>query len=501
MKAQDSRVQQWGVIAKNKDEYVKLAMKKLAFDIPALQNLRLSLQKLMSKYLIFDEASVNLGLESVTGQESLMEDNWPDEDVENELSPIAVHLGYVQQLLGRKQDAIEAYVDMTKRDTAAEMALRLVRPARKNQNKKTKTAASKYEDDILKFCEESGLPAAQDDTQIQHSNETALGSNSEHVLGSSGIPKVVISNPPCAATDCDSDPIAFRTVESSKHGVVSSCCLLKHNLVQNKYALNNDVDVTNCKSETANGNITKEMSANKVVASPISQESSANRLAVTSSSITVAKKSSYPLKTEKMAEGFQSSNMIISNLVSKLDKEDPRSILQFHIVQLLTMSDWSIGKHQRRCRRWMESVPYEGRKEWVGISDFWSDLLSTLTNEKEVDAHPIRAMKFSVSPVVRVAVQCKVASDLPKLVEGLKRLAKPNPMVVCTIEESGEHIVAGAGELHLEICLKDLQDDFMGGAEIVKSDPVVSFRETVLERSCRTVMSKSPKFTIFSCKH
>ncbi|KAA8532240.1 hypothetical protein F0562_032273 [Nyssa sinensis] len=65
-------------------------------------------------------------------------------------------------------------------------------------------------------------------------------------------------------------------------------------------------------------------------------------------------------------------------------------------------------------------------------------------------------------------------------------------MVVCTIEESGEHIIAGAGELHLEICLKDLQEDFMGGAEIVKSDPVVSFRETVLEKSCRIVMSKSP---------
>ncbi|KAL6011069.1 hypothetical protein ACLOJK_001513 [Asimina triloba] len=116
----------------------------------------------------------------------------------------------------------------------------------------------------------------------------------------------------------------------------------------------------------------------------------------------------------------------------------------------------------------------------------------TLTNEKEVDAHLIRAMKFSVSPVVRVAVQCKVASDLPKLVEGLKRLAKSYPVVVCTIEESGEHIVAGAGELHLEICFKDLQEDFMGGAEINVSDPVVSFRETVLEKSCRTVMSKSP---------
>ncbi|KAB2636879.1 hypothetical protein D8674_027413 [Pyrus ussuriensis x Pyrus communis] len=89
-------------------------------------------------------------------------------------------------------------------------------------------------------------------------------------------------------------------------------------------------------------------------------------------------------------------------------------------------------------------------------------------------------MKFSVSPVVRVAVQCKVASDLPKLVEGLKRLSKSDPMVVCTIEESGEHIIAGAGELHLEI------------SEIIKSDPVVSFRETVLEKSSRTVMSKSP---------
>ena len=37
---------------------------------------------------------------------------------------------------------------------------------------------------------------------------------------------------------------------------------------------------------------------------------------------------------------------------------------------------------------------------------------------------------------------------------GLKRLAKSDPMVQCMIEESGEHIIAGAGELHLEICLK-----------------------------------------------
>ena len=55
----------------------------------------------------------------------------------------------------------------------------------------------------------------------------------------------------------------------------------------------------------------------------------------------------------------------------------------------------------------------------------------------------LQVMKFSVSPVVRVAVEAKNPSDLPKLVEGLKRLAKSDPMVQCSIEESGEHIVAG----------------------------------------------------------
>ena len=57
--------------------------------------------------------------------------------------------------------------------------------------------------------------------------------------------------------------------------------------------------------------------------------------------------------------------------------------------------------------------------------------------------HSSQTMKFSVSPVVRVAVEAKNPGDLPKLVEGLKRLAKSDPMVQCSIEESGEHIVAG----------------------------------------------------------
>ncbi|VDK47489.1 unnamed protein product [Gongylonema pulchrum] len=64
-------------------------------------------------------------------------------------------------------------------------------------------------------------------------------------------------------------------------------------------------------------------------------------------------------------------------------------------------------------------------------------------------------------------------------------------MVQCIFEESGEHIIAGAGELHLEICLKDLEEDH-ACIPIKKSDPVVSYRETVTEESEQLCLSKSP---------
>ena len=70
-------------------------------------------------------------------------------------------------------------------------------------------------------------------------------------------------------------------------------------------------------------------------------------------------------------------------------------------------------------------------------------------------------------------------------------MSKSDPMVQVFSEESGEHIIAGAGELHLEICLKDLEEDH-ACVPIVKSDPVVSYRETVTDESSVTCLSKSP---------
>ncbi|CAH8542147.1 unnamed protein product [Dicrocoelium dendriticum] len=136
----------------------------------------------------------------------------------------------------------------------------------------------------------------------------------------------------------------------------------------------------------------------------------------------------------------------------------------------------------------VENVPCGNICGLVGVDQF---IVKTGTITTFAGAHNMRQMKFSVSPVVRVAVECQNPADLPKLVEGLKRLAKSDPMVQITTEESGEHIIAGAGELHLEICLKDLEEDH-ACIPLKKSDPVVSYRETVLDTSSMSCLSKSP---------
>jgi elongation factor 2 len=132
-------------------------------------------------------------------------------------------------------------------------------------------------------------------------------------------------------------------------------------------------------------------------------------------------------------------------------------------------------------------VPAGNTCALVGVDQY---LLKSGTICTEEDAHCIKTMKFSVSPVVRCAVEPKNSADLPKLVEGMKRLAKSDPMVLCYTEESGEHIIAASGELHLEICLQDLQQDFMG-TEVKVSEPVVSFRETCQGHSDQTCLAKS----------
>merc|ERR1719263_2505256 len=143
-------------------------------------------------------------------------------------------------------------------------------------------------------------------------------------------------------------------------------------------------------------------------------------------------------------------------------------------------------------------VPCGNTVALVGVDQF---LMKQGTITTDDNAHNIKAMKYSVSPVVRVAVSVKDAKDLLKLVEGLKKLSKSDPLVQCITEEgSGEHVIAGCGELHVEICLKDLEEEY-AKCTIIKGDPVVTYKETVTEESSQMCLSKSPnKHNRLYCK-
>jgi elongation factor 2 len=89
-----------------------------------------------------------------------------------------------------------------------------------------------------------------------------------------------------------------------------------------------------------------------------------------------------------------------------------------------------------------------------------------------------------------VAVNAKNPADLPKLIAGLVKMSKADPLVQ-VINTETEHIICGSGELHLEICLKDLVDDY-AKIPITQSDPVVPYKETVTTKSSQICMAKSP---------
>jgi elongation factor 2 len=159
-----------------------------------------------------------------------------------------------------------------------------------------------------------------------------------------------------------------------------------------------------------------------------------------------------------------------------------------------TKSDLFVKSIQRTVLmmgRTVEQVPAIPCGNTCGLVGVDQYLMKNGTISDNDDAKTIRAMKYSVSPVVRVAVQAKNPADLPKLVEGLKRMSKSDPLVQVTTEESGEHIIAGCGELHVEICIHDLIEEY-AKIDIIQSEPVVSYKETVLEKSSQVCLAKSP---------
>ncbi len=106
------------------------------------------------------------------------------------------------------------------------------------------------------------------------------------------------------------------------------------------------------------------------------------------------------------------------------------------------------------------------------------------------DFTPFESIKHYSEPVVTMAIEAKNPRDLPKLIEVLRKLAKEDPTLHVTLnEETGEHLISGMGELHLEVKVEKIRREY--NLEVITSPPIVVFRETVTTTS-PVVEGKSP---------
>ncbi|CAL4887490.1 unnamed protein product [Urochloa decumbens] len=114
----------------------------------------------------------------------------------------------------------------------------------------------------------------------------------------------------------------------------------------------------------------------------------------------------------------------------------------------------------------------------VAIQGLGEHVLKSATLSSTKDCWPFSSMTFQVSPMLKVAVEPFNPADLGALLKGLKLLNQADPLVVYTVSERGEHVLAAAGEVHLERCIKDLQERF-AKVHLEVSKPLVSFKETI----------------------
>ncbi len=121
----------------------------------------------------------------------------------------------------------------------------------------------------------------------------------------------------------------------------------------------------------------------------------------------------------------------------------------------------------------------------IGLKDAYSG--ETVSTEK---IEPFEPIKHFSEPVVTKSIEAKNPADLPKLIEVLRLVAKEDPNLKVEInEETGEHLISGMGELHLEIVENRIKTE--KGLDIVTSKPIVVYRETVLKES-PVIEGKSP---------
>eukprot|EP00698_Gefionella_okellyi_P010310 TRINITY_DN2667_c0_g1_i1.p1 TRINITY_DN2667_c0_g1~~TRINITY_DN2667_c0_g1_i1.p1 ORF type:complete len:964 (-),score=265.86 TRINITY_DN2667_c0_g1_i1:22-2913(-) len=110
---------------------------------------------------------------------------------------------------------------------------------------------------------------------------------------------------------------------------------------------------------------------------------------------------------------------------------------------------------------------------------------------RDEDLYIFRPLVFNTIAVCKIAVEPLIPAELPKMKDGLRKIVKSYPLLSIKVEESGEHVIMGTGELYLDCALRDLRELY-AEIEIKVSDPVVTFRETVVETSSLKCFCDTP---------
>ena len=115
----------------------------------------------------------------------------------------------------------------------------------------------------------------------------------------------------------------------------------------------------------------------------------------------------------------------------------------------------------------------------LGIAGFEQAILKSATVSDTLTCPAFRPMSIAASPIVRVAIEPVHVTDMPALVRGMKLLNQADPSVEIHAQETGEHILSTAGEVHLQKCLDDLKNQY-AKVKLDVSAPIIPFRETIV---------------------
>lgn len=118
----------------------------------------------------------------------------------------------------------------------------------------------------------------------------------------------------------------------------------------------------------------------------------------------------------------------------------------------------------------------------IAIRGLGQHILKSATLSSTKNCWPFSSMTFQVSPTLKVAIEPSDPADMAALMKGLRLLNRADPFVEVSVSARGEHVLAAAGEVHLERCIKDLKERF-AKVNLEISPPLVSFRETIERES------------------